>query len=93
MSMTPSMTRANKRRSKAKEVVQMRGSKEPTFFARLPLAEAEGVVISEEGQMEEGPEVIMMGQVVGVEAGAAQDTGAEDAIDLILLSYYKLHNT
>ena len=84
--MTLSMTRANKRRSKAKEGVQMHGSKEPTFFARLPLAEAEGVVVSEEGQMEEGPGVIVMGQVVGVVAKAAQDTGAGDAIDLILLS-------
>lgn len=71
MSMTLSMTWANKRRSKAKEEVQMHGSREPTFFARLPLAGGEGVVVFEEGQMEEGAGGIVMGLVVGIEVGSA----------------------
>ena len=87
MSMTLSTTWANKRRSKAKEGVQMHGSKEPTFFARLPQAGGEGTVVLEEGRMEEGAEVIVVGQMVGVEGGAAQDTGTGEAIDLTLLSY------
>ena len=77
MSMTLSTTRANKKRSKAKGVAQMHGSRELTFFARR-LPGEEGVA-SEAGQLVEGAGVIMMGQVV--EAGAVWGTGAGDAID------------
>ena len=69
----------------------MPGSKEPTFFARLPQAGGEGVVVLEEGQMEEGAGFIVVCQVIGVEAKAAQDTGAGDVSDLILLLYFLLH--
>ena len=70
----------------------MHGSREPTFFARLPLAGEEGVVVSEDAQMEAGAGVIVMGLVVGVKVGSAPGTGAGDAIDLSCFHTVLLHD-
>lgn len=80
MSTTLSMTRASKRRSKAKEGARMPGRREQAFFARL-LGE-EGVVVLEGVRFDEGGTVIVVGQVAGVEARAAEATPAGGAIDL-----------
>lgn len=81
MSMTPSMTRGNRKKSKASEGVQMLGSREPTFFARQ-LPGGEGVLVSQGGPQVEGAEVITIGQAT--EAGAMTDqfTGTGEAVDL-----------
>lgn len=78
--MTLSTTGASKRRSKAKEGAQMPGSREQMFFARL-LGE-EGVADLEGVRLNEGGGVIVVGQVAGVEARAAEGTAAGGAIDL-----------